>query len=228
MPPANRLAPGGTHAAKHVDHVAIDHRAGANVAGQFRRRVPAQFSTVGIEPPHFARHGNHEVRPPVRGHEGGCSIRQLEHVGFRLPERAARRLVERANGIALFRGVHNQGVLIQNQARSRSPAAVARLFTHAGRPELFALQVERQHAGLAKKDKHPLAIAGGSVAGVAMLGEIAAEFIFRKFGVDRPLPEDGARLAVQADQVPLERGRSSSVRLSKSISRIARHEHANR
>ena len=124
--------------------------------------------------------------------------------------------VQRHQRLAFHAGVDEDQVLVQNGRSRRAPAAGLR--ADVGLPELVALVIEREHAGLAEKRVHPLGVHGHRVGREAV---VADPFLFRQFGRHGLVPHHLAIIQPQGEQVTLELLRTAARLPGNEKARVA-------
>src|SRR5262249_8777514 len=89
---------------------------------------------------------------------------------------------------ALVAGVDNEQVLVDD--RRRAGAEPIASLADARLPELFALEIEAENAGLAEQDEDVLAVRNRRTRSEAVQGAVAVVFRFRQECSDFACPED--------------------------------------
>lgn len=212
--------------ARRVNHAVRRDDAGRDIAVNDHLGKPAQFPRVWIQAPQFAGHGEDEVRAAdFAVHQHRRAEAEFETIRFGLPDFFSGQSVKRAYGATFLGGVHDDGVLVDNWTRARTPAAVAGLLAEIDLPKLLAVEVERQRARLAEEDIDPLAVRDGRAAGVAVLSEVASEWVFRQRGRHCFVPQYLSRPALKTDKMALEILRTATTAIV-AIPRVAGDEQA--
>ena len=194
--------PGARVATEDVDVGVIDDRAGGDVAGDVGLCEPAEFSVGRVEAPDLAGDGEHDVGATFfRCHDEGRAVGQLERVALGLPFFCAVFQVEAEDGLRLFCGADDEGVIDDDRAGGRAPAFVAGAGAEIFVPEFLAVEIVGVDAALAEEGVNFSIVDDRSVGGVTVFAQEAAVWVFLLLVGDFLFPKLFASFAIDADQV---------------------------
>src|SRR5439155_338242 len=110
--------------------------------------VPAGSASFWIQSPDLTWHSENKIRRIARSHEHGGAEDVLERSGIHFPNLFAGAFVQCINGVALFRSIDDDLILVENGTRGRSPVFGIRGRTEVYLPKLMALKIECENTCL--------------------------------------------------------------------------------